>query len=112
MIKYLHVIVVLCLCLFKGFIKLFCGIENPWHRSWYGDYQKHRGYDGRHHQSADGAGQGCRVYHLLAHAHRPVEKITEPEGLKAPVVEDNELNREIAPEILCEYGFRVDTAEN
>ena len=23
MIKYLHVIVVLCLCLFKGFIKLF-----------------------------------------------------------------------------------------
>ena len=78
MIKYLHVIVVLCLCLFKGFIKLFCGIENPWHRSWYGDYQKHRGY----------------------------------EGLKALVVEDNELNREIAPEILREYGFRVDTAEN
>ena len=27
-------------------------------------------------------------------------------------VEDNELNREIAPEILREYGFRVDTAEN
>ena len=44
--------------------------------------------------------------------HRPVEKITEPEGLKALVVEDNELNREIAPEILREYGFRVDTAEN
>ena len=28
------------------------------------------------------------------------------------LVEDNELNREIAPEILREYGFRVDTAEN
>ena len=28
------------------------------------------------------------------------------------VVEDNELNREIAQEILREYGFRVDTAEN
>ena len=44
--------------------------------------------------------------------HRPVEKIAELEGLKALVVEDNELNREIAPEILREYGFRVDTAEN
>ena len=44
--------------------------------------------------------------------HRPVKKITEPEGLKALVVEDNELNREIAPEILREYGFRVDAAEN
>ena len=43
---------------------------------------------------------------------RPVEKITELEGLKALVVEDNELNREIAQEILREYGFRVDTAEN
>ena len=28
------------------------------------------------------------------------------------LVEDNELNREIAQEILREYGFRVDTAEN
>ena len=28
------------------------------------------------------------------------------------LVEDNELNREIAPEILREYGFRVNTAEN
>ena len=28
------------------------------------------------------------------------------------LVEDNELNREIALEILREYGFRVDTAEN
>ena len=28
------------------------------------------------------------------------------------LVEDNELNREIAQEILSEYGFRVDTAEN
>ena len=44
--------------------------------------------------------------------HRPVEKITEPEGLKALVVEDNELNREIALEILREYGFRVDADEN
>ena len=44
--------------------------------------------------------------------HRPVEKITELEDLKALLVEDNELNREIALEILREYGFRVDTAEN
>ena len=28
------------------------------------------------------------------------------------LVEDNELNREIAMEILNEYGFLVDTAEN
>ena len=28
------------------------------------------------------------------------------------LVEDNELNREIALEILREYGFQVDTAEN
>ena len=28
------------------------------------------------------------------------------------MVEDNELNREIALEILSEYGFRIDTAEN
>ncbi|MGN0422543.1 MAG: response regulator [Lachnospiraceae bacterium] len=28
------------------------------------------------------------------------------------LVEDNELNREIAQEILCEYGFRIDVAEN
>ena len=28
------------------------------------------------------------------------------------LVEDNELNREIAMEILSEYGFRIDTAEN
>ena len=28
------------------------------------------------------------------------------------LVEDNELNREIALEILGEYGFRIDTAEN
>ena len=28
------------------------------------------------------------------------------------LVEDNELNREIAVEILSEYGFRIDTAEN
>ena len=27
-------------------------------------------------------------------------------------MEDNELNREIAEELLNEYGFRVDTAEN
>ena len=44
--------------------------------------------------------------------HRPVEKITELEGLKALLVEDNELNREIAVAILHEYGFLVDTAEN
>lgn len=33
-------------------------------------------------------------------------------GKKVLLVEDNELNREIAIEILKEYGFRVDNAEN
>ena len=33
-------------------------------------------------------------------------------GKQILLVEDNELNREIAQEILREYGFRVDTAEN
>ena len=35
-----------------------------------------------------------------------------PAKRKILVVEDNELNREIAVEILKEYGFQVDTAEN
>lgn len=34
------------------------------------------------------------------------------EGKRLLVVEDNELNREIAVEILEEYGFHIDTAEN
>ena len=33
-------------------------------------------------------------------------------GRSILLVEDNDLNREIAQEILCEYGFRVDPAEN
>ena len=33
-------------------------------------------------------------------------------GKKLLLVEDNELNREIAYEILSEYGFLIDTAEN
>ena len=33
-------------------------------------------------------------------------------GRSILLVEDNNLNREIAQEILLEYGFRVDTAEN
>ena len=34
------------------------------------------------------------------------------EGKRLLLAEDNELNREIALEILGEYGFRIDTAEN
>ena len=57
-------------------------------------------------------------------AHRRVEKIPEPEGPVLPaaradfrdrrilLVEDNELNSEIAAEILSQYGFQVDTAKN
>ena len=57
-------------------------------------------------------------------AHRRVEKIPELEGLALPaakadfgdrrilLVEDNELNSEIAAEILGQYGFLVDTAKN
>ena len=40
------------------------------------------------------------------------KKDTNFKGRHILLVEDNELNREIAQEILCEYGFRVDTAEN
>ena len=40
------------------------------------------------------------------------KKSTNFKGRHILLVEDNELNREIAQEILCEYGFRVDTAEN
>ena len=40
------------------------------------------------------------------------EKDADFKGKHILLVEDNELNREIAQEILWEYGFRVDTAEN
>ena len=40
------------------------------------------------------------------------EKIADFKGKHILLVEDNALNREIALEILREYGFRVDTAEN
>ena len=40
------------------------------------------------------------------------KKSTDFKGRHILLVEDNELNREIAQEILREYGFRVDTAEN
>ena len=40
------------------------------------------------------------------------KKNTNFKGRHILLVEDSELNREIAQEILCEYGFRVDTAEN
>ncbi len=40
------------------------------------------------------------------------EKNADFKGKHILLVEDNELNREIAQEILREHGFRVDTAEN
>ena len=40
------------------------------------------------------------------------EKNADFKGKHILLVEDNELNREIAQEILREYGFQVDTAEN
>ena len=40
------------------------------------------------------------------------EKNADFKGKHILLVEDNELNREIAQEILREYGFRVDSAEN
>ncbi|MGN0619821.1 MAG: response regulator, partial [Ruminiclostridium sp.] len=43
----------------------------------------------------------------------PVSEETDNfKGKRLLLVEDNELNREIASEILNEYGFIVDTAEN
>ena len=40
------------------------------------------------------------------------QKDADFKGRQILLVEDNELNREIAQEILREYGFRVDTADN
>ena len=40
------------------------------------------------------------------------QKDADFKGRQILLVEDNELNREIAQEILREYGFRVDSAEN
>ena len=41
-----------------------------------------------------------------------MEHMEKFKGKKMLLVEDNELNREIAIEILKEYGFRMETAEN
>ena len=56
--------------------------------------------------SAIGQAQADAVQEFLP------EKNADFKGRHILLVEDNELNREIAQEILCEYGFRVDTAEN
>ena len=40
------------------------------------------------------------------------QKVSRFEGKHLLLAEDNELNREIALEILGDYGFRIDTAEN
>ena len=49
-----------------------------------------------------------------AEAEQPILPTASPDfkGKRILLVEDNELNREIAAEILNEYGFLVDSAEN
>ena len=49
-----------------------------------------------------------------AEAEQPILPMASPDfkGKRILLVEDNELNREIAAEILNEYGFWVDSAEN
>ena len=49
-----------------------------------------------------------------AEAEQPILPMASPDfkGKRILLVEDNELNREIAAEILNEYGFLVDSAEN
>ena len=49
-----------------------------------------------------------------AEAEQPILPMASPDfkGKRILLVEDNELNREIAVEILQEYGFLVDSAEN
>ena len=48
-----------------------------------------------------------------APAHEPSQpNVADLKGKKLLLVEDNALNREIAQEILREYGFLVDSAEN
>lgn len=42
----------------------------------------------------------------------PKEPLVELKGKKILLVEDNEINREIAVELLKEYGFKIETAEN
>ena len=45
--------------------------------------------------------------------HEPSQpNVADLKGKKLLLVEDNALNRELAQEILREYGFRVDPAEN
>ena len=59
-----------------------------------------------------------RLRSATGHAQTAAEPDVLPEaqadfrGRRVLLVEDNELNREIAVEILHEYGFLVDTAEN
>ncbi|MGN0617586.1 MAG: response regulator, partial [Ruminiclostridium sp.] len=59
------------------------------------------------------------LLNALGHKHKEEERILPVseetsgfEGKRLLLVEDNELNREIAYEILNEYGFILDTAEN
>lgn len=57
------------------------------------------------------------LLNALGWAHREKESALPDasvlyEGKKILLVEDNELNREIATEILSEYGFNIDIAEN
>ena len=57
--------------------------------------------------TALGQGESKRDGVMLA-----AQKISRFEGKHLLLAEDNELNREIALEILGDYGFRIDTAEN
>ena len=55
------------------------------------------------------AGQAQKKEHSECPLH---EKLTGFQGRRLLLVEDNELNREIAVELLGSFGFDVDTAEN
>ena len=55
------------------------------------------------------AGQAQKKEHPECPLH---EKLTGFQGRRLLLVEDNELNREIAVELLGSFGFDVDTAEN
>ncbi len=71
-----------------------------------------------HVTSEKGTGTECVVSLQLKVCDSPIETGSESretarfEGKKILLVEDNELNREIAVEILQESGFEVDTAED
>ena len=80
--------------------------------AWHGHHQKHRGYDGRTIEVQTAQGKGSefiiRVPLRVQAEHRPVEKITELEGLKALVVDDDFNTCDSVTKMLVKVGMRAE----